>query len=1182
MESRRGVEFVTLEKINCLNLNKHMNDLIRVKSHKKESDDNSTDESLESAFRSYDVRGIYPEQLDAELAYKVAKAFLKLAPGERYLIAKDMRKSSSTLEAAIIQAFQEENKQADSLGQTTTDNLYFAVGSKGYDGGVMITASHNAAHFNGLKFVKKEAQPVVVTDLKEAYEEITEQEHYLPLGEVKPSNYLDTKAEFIKHALRFSEGTDVRDLKIVVDAGNGMAGTIVADLLANHPGIDLVPMYFEPHPDFPHHEANPAIPTNMLALTQKVKDTGANLGVAFDGDGDRVFFVDETGEIIKGYYIQALLTKYFLEMHKGETVIYDLRNTMAIEQTISELGGRGVESKAGHVFLKQKMRQEDAIFGGESTSSHFYFRDNYYADSGVITLEIILKLMCGQQQTISQLVAPYRDQFHTSGERNFYIKDKDRFPEIVARLKREFPEGSFSDFDGFVIDFSNWRFSIRPSATEPFVRLNIESKDKSLLEEKQAAIFNIVEEYAQYTGVVSNLYGLRTLNLDKSEKLEFLYSNMQFTWNSSKGNYLDDLYGSEWARNQTPLDVLRQVDPPVLDVFYEQHKYNIEESIRLQETYLNNETWFDGIAKHDKLLATLNSNPIVYFSLEYGFADWLQIYSGGLGVLAGDTIKEASDTGLPLVAVGLFYAEGYFHQRLDESGMQIEDYIHQDTDDYPLELIRDQNGYTIEIPVRIGDHDVYVRGWRLKVGRRSVILLDTDFASNENWEDRMITHHLYGGDEDTRIRQEIVLGIGGYRFVRATGITPSILHLNEGHSAFTVLAATQEFMSSKGINFQEALQLARNKTVFTNHTLKQAGNDIFPYQLVEKYLGPYASEFGVEFREIFSLGVDPVYAEGKFGMTIFGFNNSAEVNAVSKIHAEAAKKVWTDHPMKPVTNGVHMSTWVNEWIHELLDTYVGERWNEQGADIDWGKLRNIPDDYLWNAHQAAKKDLIVQMRENCKVEMPEDSLIFGWFRRVTKYKQPEIVTLDLDRLDRVLNHEEVNARFIFGGKAHPRDPEGKQLIQEAYQISQDPRFKDKLIFIPDYNWRMARYMVSGADVWVNSPVRFQEACGTSGMKAGANGLLQFSTIDGWIDEIADTGEVIKIEHHLDAQQFYSQIESEIIPLFTKRDDRGLPVDWLKRMKEMMIICLSFYGTDRMLRDYIETIYRPVLKSNLQY
>ncbi len=1135
-----------------------------------------------AVFGNNDIRGIYPEELDAEIAYKAAKAFMRISPGKKYVVAYDMRKSSTVLAEAVMQAFIEEDLQIDSLGETTTDHLYFTVGQKKYDGGIMITASHNSSQFNGLKMVKKDVVPIKMTELTAVFKEIENELHYLPLSEIKPTNIIDTSDEFIEHVANFAEGSDMKPMKIVVDAGNGMAGKLVTKLCQQYDNIDLVPMYFEPNSNFPHHEANPAERTNLRALQERVIAEKADLGAAFDGDGDRVFFVDHKGKAIEGYYTLSLLTEYFLHKHKGAAVIYDLRNVRGIESVIRVTGGRGIPCKAGHSFIKRKMKQEDAVFGGESASSHFYYRENHYADSGIITLQIVLKLISDTKSDLADLVKTYQERFFSSGEKNFYVKHRNpkKFEEVANRLKNEFPSGAFSDYDGLVIDFPKWRFNLRPSTTQPFWRLNIEADSKALLEEKQAALFNILAEYGEHTGLVSNMYGVQTMNLDKKEKLEYLFKNLHFTWNHYKGDYLDDLYKTDWSRNHTPLDVLRAIDNPVLDEFYEKNKYNIEESVRLEQTYLRNETWFDDIAKKDKLLSKLFNNPIAYFSLEFGFVDWLQIYSGGLGVLAADTMKEASDSGLPMVGIGLFYSQGYFYQRFTEDGWQIEDYLHQDTDDYPMETVKDENGYTIVVDVKVGQEIVKVRAWRVKIGRRSLLLLDTNFDENEKMEDKMITYHLYGGDQDTRIKQEIVLAFGGYKILQALGIHPSILHLNEGHSAFAVIAQAQDIMSSEGLSCNEALEKSKQNILFTNHTLKQAGNDIFPYQLVEKYLGVYAADMGVDFREIFSLGVDSIYAQGKFGMTILGMKNSNRTNAVSIIHAEAAKKVWPDHEMIPVTNGVHLSTWVSASIHELLDEYIGERWNEQSSNVNFGNMTKVPDDRLWQAHMSAKKLLLKHISFNCKVNIPEDALILSWFRRFTSYKRPEVLIMDLERLAGIVNNSERPVRFIFGGKAHPKDTAGKSLLRDMYNlVHNDDRFRDKIILVPDYNWRMARYMISGSDVWVNSPIRYQEACGTSGMKAGANGVLQFSTIDGWIDEVKDRGIVWEIADNLNAGQYFDQLEQQIIPLFWDRNDKGLPYNWIQRMKETMKIVLANYGTDRMLREYIEKLFRPILKDN---
>ncbi len=1130
-----------------------------------------------SAFRSYDIRGIYPEELDAELAYKVAKAYLQISPGEKYLIGFDMRDSSEPISNAIIQAILEENKQIDSLGITTTDTLYFAVGKYNYDGGFMVTASHNAGVFNGIKMVKKGVEPVLIPELQTVFSQMHEQIHYLALPQVSPTNHLNLTEEFIDHVTIFADEVPQKKIKIVADAGNGTSGETLRRFFARYPEIELVPIFFEPHPDFPHHEANPAISNNTIELRERVLKENADLGIALDGDGDRVFFVDHEGKLIHGYYIQALLTEYFLGNGRGESVVYDLRNTRAIEELARKYNSKAVLSRAGHPYVKLQMRKEDAIFGGESTSSHFYYRDNYYADSGAITIQIVLKILNTTGQKLADLIAPFSTKYFVSGEKNFHIKPQYSYTGLVNELKKEFPQGSYSDFDGFVIDFPDWRFSLRQSQTEPFIRLNIEANSEHVLQEKIASMFSIMTKHADFTDEVSTVYGLQTLNYTKKEKLEYLLSNMSFTWNTFKGNFVDEIYQDNWARNKSPLDLLNEIDQPLWDNFYERNKINVEESIRLSATYMQNETWFEKLCKNDKTLEKLKANPIAYFSLEFGLADWLQIYSGGLGVLAGDTLKEASDSGLPMIGIGLFYAQGFFYQRFDEHGWQVEDYLSQDTDDYPIELIRDENGSTVVIEINIDDRVIKVRGWYLKVGRRNLVLLDTNFNENKDPLDQMITSHLYGGDQDTRIKQEIVLGIAGYKLLRKIGINPSILHLNEGHSAFALFAYIEDLLSTGSMTFREALEKARKKILFTNHTLKQAGNDVFPYPLVERYLGKFAEGLGVSFQEIFQLGIDPIYAEGRFGMTILGLNNAVKINAVSKIHALAAKKIWPDHELIPVTNGVHLSTWVSEEIENLLDEYISERWAEIGATVDWPKTMSIPDKLLWDAHNSAKKMLVHEIRVNSGIEMPDDALIFSWFRRLTSYKRPEIITQAPDLFAEILENSPVETRFLFGGKAHPKDTLGKELLQKIWQMSHDTRFKHKLILITDYNWRIARRMVSGSDVWINSPVRFQEACGTSGMKAAANGVLQLSTLDGWVDEVKDKGIIWEINDELTPEQYFGVVRDQIIPMYLNRNEQGIPTEWLERMKKTMRIALSHFGTNRMLKEYIESLYRPMLK-----
>jgi|GEM_PF-84324 len=1154
-----------------------MDDVITVSARNPELDSKMPQTAPEGAFRAYDIRGIYPTEINEEVAYKATKAFIRLAPGKRYLIAYDMRRSSEPLARAIIQAFQEEGAEVDSLGATTTDHLYFVLGKFAYDGGVMITASHNAAKYNGLKFMKSKVTPLDMPVFKDVYDGLQAEYHFLPLAEVAANRVYDLVPEFLQHIKSFSNNATFKPLKVIVDAGNGMAGKIVMPWAAAHPELNVIPMYFEPHADFPHHEANPAVASNISELCERVVAEKADIGVAFDGDGDRVFFVDHEGKPVMGYYVQCLLTEHYLKANKGAAIVYDLRNTRAIETIARIAGGRAVISKAGHTNIKEKMRTEDAIFGGESTSSHFYFRDNFYADSGMVTLEVVLALISAGKNSLQQAVKVYQDRFFASGELNYLLKDRNQLPLLHQTLKNIYPAGSLSEFDGLTIDFPDWRFSLRVSNTEPFIRLNVEAGSAGTLAAKLADMQKVITDFAIFTEGISNINGLPTIFLSKREKLQFLFSNLHYLWNPHSGSYLDELYEGEWSKTQSPIDILRQLDEPKLEAFYTRNRLRIEDSIRLLRTYLESPTPFSELVKTEKTLKNLEFNPIAYFSLEFGLVDWLQTYSGGLGILAGDTMKEASDFGLPIIGIGLFYSQGYFYQRFDQEGWQKEDYLPQDPDDYPVEPVRDKAGNTIIVDVNIGSKIIKIMAWRLKVGRRSLILLDANFNDNPDMLDRMITYHLYGGDQDTRIKQELILAFGGYAILRALDIDPSILHMNEGHSSFVLLARALEYVQTHGKDFDTAIMLARKSLLFTNHTLKAAGNDVFSFELARKYLEPYANQLKTEFRNVFSLGIEEYYAEGSFGMTILGLKNAAKTNAVSKLHAKAAQKIWPNHSMEPVTNGVHLSTWVSRPIHKLLNSYVTEKWNDSDGPVDWKRIENIPDAMLWQAHQSSKADLISELKINCGIEIPQDTLLFGWFRRLTAYKQPEILTLDIDRLAKVVDSQDKPMRFIFGGKAHPNDTMGKELLQKLYKLAQDTKFKNKFVVVPDYNWRMARYMVSGTDVWINSPIRMQEACGTSGMKAGANGVLQLSTLDGWIDEIKDSGVVWEISDSLNAAQYYDQLENVIAPLYYSRNAENIPVEWISWMKQTMKVVLANYGSNRMLLDYLLKLYKPMLE-----
>ncbi|MCA9385250.1 alpha-glucan family phosphorylase [Candidatus Dojkabacteria bacterium] len=663
---------------------------------------------------------------------------------------------------------------------------------------------------------------------------------------------------------------------------------------------------------------------------------------------------------------------------------------------------------------------------------------------------------------------------------------------------------------------------------------------------------------------LKGFFASRDQQSDLEEKLEDIFSNLYYTWDKDLYAFIDKLDSYNWRKTKSPSVIIHR--------YLEEHKIPKEEDLTLIENgisairkYLNDVTWCEEHCHENKDLLAFSQHPIAYFCAEYGLVDWLQIYSGGLGVLAGDFIKEASDYGLPILAIGLFYHEGYFHQNFDSEGIQNEHYIPQDPAASMLTLVRDKEENPVEVSVTIEDHEVYVRGWELKVGHRSIYLLDTNFEKNEKWEDRMITAHLYGGDEDTRIRQEIVLGIGGYRFIQNIGIHPSVIHLNEGHASFVVLEKMNE--TDTTLPIEDRFDKAKSNILFTNHTLNAAGNDKFEFSLIEKYMKPYADALGIDIEALFGFGNDQLYSKSAFSMTILGLKGSRIANAVSLLHGEATKRLWPDYPMEAITNGVHMPTWVAGPYQQEFEKYVDMEWKNPTASVDWEKINDIPDETIWQIHNDMKKLMIERINSTLGSSLDQHALTIIWTRRFAAYKRPDMFLQDIERLSEIVNHAERPVQFLIGGKAHPRDTLGKQLLQKVISITQDSRFKNKIVFLKGYNWNLARYVMPGADVWLNNPIRFEEASGTSGMKAGANGVLQFTTLDGWTDEVNWEGKgwVLPQEHI--SSQIYEILSNQIAPLYYANE--AYPREWVSMMKETMKACLSHYNMGRMLEEYIQ-------------
>lgn len=603
----------------------------------------------------------------------------------------------------------------------------------------------------------------------------------------------------------------------------------------------------------------------------------------------------------------------------------------------------------------------------------------------------------------------------------------------------------------------------------------------------------------------------------------------------------------------------------------------VDHVYRKMQDYLSAYTWFDKHLETNPEHSVLTQHPISYFCAEYGFTDWLPIYSGGLGVLAADILKESSDLGIPMVGIGLLYHYGYFTQIISEDGMQNEHYELLDPTKLPLTQIRISTGAPLLIEVTMKDHPVYCRIWQVQVGRIPLFLLDTNIDRNPRDEDRMITGHLYGGDPEMRMRQEIVLGIGGERALTALGYRPSIFAMNEGHSAFASIEITRHFMQDRGMTFLDAREHTKHKITYTNHTLVTAGNDAFEYDLTEKYLSPYTVNLGIDFKTLFKFGEDSTHL-GKFSMPSLAFSMSFKSNAVSVAHGHHARNIWPDQEMIPITNGVHMPTWVHPRMERFYEKYVSEEWRESDDDAIWENILHAPDEELWTTHLQVKEELIDYVKEFYDLQLNKDAMIVTWSRRFAAYKRVDMLLFDLHRLYNILAHHERPVQIIYAGKAHPHDTESKGKLAYIQQLAKTEGFSDKFVFVPDYSVGLARYLVSGSDVWLNTPIEELEASGTSGMKAGANGLLQCTTNSGWIEEVDLKDKGFMIEGPSYSESLYYLFESVIAPSYFDRNEAGVPLNWTKKMKHTIRTICSEYATKRTLKDYFNRMFVPSLEA----
>ena len=712
---------------------------------------------------------------------------------------------------------------------------------------------------------------------------------------------------------------------------------------------------------------------------------------------------------------------------------------------------------------------------------------------------------------------------------------------------------------------------------------------------------------AQVAHVVSEARTLDRFIAPTRERLWSLARNLWWSWDHDSTSIFRDLDPLRFRQlNHNPISMLAEIPLDGIERRAQQLVLHsrINYAYRRQSEYLNaDRTW------GAKNAGILRPRPVAYFSAEFGMHESVPIYSGGLGVLAGDHIKSASDLGVPLIGIGLFYGQGYFRQRLDRNGWQHEDYLETDVNGLPMELAIGANGQPVTVQIETRSGPIRARVWKLKVGRCDLLLLDSNIAGNAP-EDRDLTSRLYGGDGRVRIRQELLLGVGGFRALKAMGITPGVLHLNEGHSAFAVLEAIRSRMEEEGVDFDEGARRVSREVVFTTHTPVPAGHDRFHRSLIEEHLGPLGDALRVSPQRLMGFGQEnPSNPHEEFCMTVLGLTLSRRTNAVSALHGEVSRAMWTGLypgksedavPIGHITNGVHVPTWLAPQMFRLYDRHFGPGWHEHSSDARiWEGIENVDDGELWETHLSLKSQLLEFVRARAieqgrrRGEPPEtvrrvlspDALTIGFARRFATYKRANLVLSDIERLASMVNDPKRPVQFIFAGKAHPRDEPGKRVLQQIAELVHDRKFADKFVFVEDYDINVGRYLVQGVDVWLNNPRRPLEASGTSGQKVVLNGGLNLSVLDGWWAEAYDglngfaigngrTHSHWDVHDMRDGEHLYRVLHEEVIPLYYQRDQYGLPRGWIKRMKRTIRTLGWRFNADRMVMDYVLKCYVP--------
>jgi glycogen phosphorylase len=738
--------------------------------------------------------------------------------------------------------------------------------------------------------------------------------------------------------------------------------------------------------------------------------------------------------------------------------------------------------------------------------------------------------------------------------------------------------------------------------------LVVQTAEARIFQENEVKM--LVEAAAQVSPAVNEARTLDRFIAPSMERLWSLARNLWWSWDHDSAGLFRDLNPARWMQlNHNPVALLSEI--PLAELESRSRELVLDSRInyayRREQEYLQaDRTWG---ATH---AGVLRPRPVAYFSAEFGLHESLPIYSGGLGVLSGDHIKSASDLDIPLTGIGLFYGQGYFLQRLDINGWQHEEYLRTDVNQLPMALAIGANGERVMVQIETRGGSIRAKVWRLKVGRCDLFLLDSNVEGNAP-EDRELTSRLYGGDGRERIRQELLLGVGGFRALRAMGITPGVLHLNEGHSGFAVLEAIRCCMKDEGVGFDEAARRVSRQVVFTTHTPVPAGHDRFPADLIEEHLGPLRDALGLSLGGLMSLGREnPGNHDEQFCMTVLGLRLSRRANAVSSLHGEVSRAMWTglfpgksedEVPIGHITNGVHVPSWLAPQMVRLYDRHLETGWRQHSGEARiWEGIENVDDGELWETHLSLKSTLLEFVRFRAEEQsarrgesadvlqrlsrvLSPDALTIGFARRFATYKRANLFLADIEKLASMVNDPKRPVQFVFAGKAHPRDEPGKRVLQQIAELMRDPKFADKFVFVEDYDINVGRHFVQGVDVWLNNPRRPLEASGTSGQKVVLNGGLNLSVPDGWWAEAYDglngfsigTGRThsdMDVHDGVDGEALYRTLREEVIPLYYQRDRDGLPRGWIKRMKRTIRTLGWRFNADRMVMDYTLKCYVP--------